>query len=101
MRSLLGHCLYRRVVLWIAAGLAVLFLILNSGERDLRRDRLLDLVHSKPYKKDKSDVGGIKGSKDGPQVAVVVAGTEGSKSSEDMSVPEWREDMPHWKKYKQ
>ncbi|KAL2137955.1 hypothetical protein VTI28DRAFT_7766 [Corynascus sepedonium] len=100
VRSLLGHCLYRRVVLWIAAGLAVLFLILNSGERDLRRDRLLDLVHSKPYKKDKSDVGGIKGSKDGPQVAVVVAGTEGSKSSEDMSVPEWREDMPHWKKYK-
>ncbi|KAL2191939.1 hypothetical protein L209DRAFT_85780 [Thermothelomyces heterothallicus CBS 203.75] len=97
IRTLLGHCLYRRVILWTAAGLALLFLTLSSGKRGPRRERLLDLVHSKPYAKDTSYVHGAKGIKNDPGVVVVVAGSE---NSEEASVSNWREGMPHWLKYK-
>ncbi|KAL2162611.1 hypothetical protein VTH06DRAFT_6447 [Thermothelomyces fergusii] len=96
IRALLGHCLYRRVILWTSAGLALLLLTLSSGKPGIRRERLLDLVHSKPDENGASHTPGEKGIKNDPEIVVVAAGSE---ISEETSPSNWREDVPHWSKY--
>ena len=97
VRTLLGHCLYRRVILWTAAGLVIIFLTLTSGNHGLRRERLLDLVKSKPYEKPEGSngVNGVDGAKGDPGVAMVVTGSSKTEP------PVWREGMPYWLRFRQ
>ncbi|KAL2152568.1 hypothetical protein VTH82DRAFT_5752 [Thermothelomyces myriococcoides] len=96
IRTLFGHCLYRRVILWTTAGLALLLLTLSSGKRGLRRERLIDLVHSRPYQKGSGYFHRTKSTKNDLGVVVVVPGSE---KSAEASPSNLREDMPHWLKY--
>ncbi|KAK4042716.1 hypothetical protein C8A01DRAFT_44336 [Parachaetomium inaequale] len=96
VRTLLGHCLYRRVILWTAAGLVIVFLTLTSGNHGLRRERLLDLVKSKPYEKPEGSNGveAVDGAKGDPGVVMVVTGSSKTEA------PVWREGMPYWLRFK-
>ncbi|KAK3296875.1 uncharacterized protein B0H64DRAFT_111785 [Chaetomium fimeti] len=93
VRTVLSHCLYRRLILWAVAALLLLSLALTSSKSGLRRERLLDLVNAKPH----GDVGddGVNGANNGePKVVVVVTGSEKTQA------PVWREGMQHWLKFK-
>ncbi|KAK4148064.1 uncharacterized protein C8A04DRAFT_33591 [Dichotomopilus funicola] len=100
LRTLLGHCFYRRVILWILAALALLILGLSTtSENGLRRERLLELVQSRPYE-ETHDV-----SEHVVEEEAIVTGSRREKvmvvtSSEKAPPPAWREGMPYWLRFK-
>jgi hypothetical protein len=89
IRTLLGHCLYRRVILWCAAGLVLLCFALSTRKSGLRRQRLLDLTRP-PDLEDSNDIDSEAGN-----VIVVPVG------SNPVQLPSWREDLPTWLRFRQ
>jgi hypothetical protein len=89
IRTLLGHCLYRRVILWCAAAIVLLCFALSSRKSGLRRQRLIDLTRL-PDLDDGTDIDSEAGN-----VIVVPAG------SNPVQLPSWREDLPTWLRFRQ
>jgi hypothetical protein len=98
LRTLLGHCLYRRLILWTAAGLALLCLAVTSRRSGSYRERLFggetqnedaegDLAHHRPQVEGHNGKKGI--------VFVIATG------SEKAGIPIWQSDMPKWLKFRQ
>lgn len=100
IRTLLSHYYYRRVILWTAAALALLILGLSTtSENGLRRERLLELVQSRPYEEsvDVSDNVVDDSISPGSRREKVMVVT----SLEKTPPPAWREGMPYWLRFKQ
>ncbi|KAK4229602.1 hypothetical protein QBC38DRAFT_97475 [Podospora fimiseda] len=84
VRTLLGHCLYRRVFLWSVGFLLLLWLTLSSNKTQLRRERIFRLVNF--GEDDPGDTGG------GPDdVVYVVRGGDETTATEleDDDIPKW------------
>lgn len=81
VRALLGHCLYRRVILWSIAVFFLLCLTLSSGGARQRRNSLLEMVNLGQAAKDRHDV---------PQVVFVVPATnDAADVSQGKTKPSW------------
>lgn len=92
VRALLGHCLYRRVILWTVAVIVILGLALTSSGGQRRRERLLAFVEH--YQG--GDSAGGKGDNGQPNVVfVVTTGSEKSGSSV------WGINQPSWLRFRQ
>ena len=94
VRTLLGHCLYRRVIIWTVAVLFLLFLALFSGAHG-GRERILELVEfGKGGAKGKGNQGAHKGG-GGP------GGGGGPKGGAVEAPKEPPKPTFHWMKYRQ
>lgn len=82
VRALFTHCLYRRVILWTATVLVLVFLSLFSHGLRPGSGRILDLVNFRNGGQDKAAASAQDSRKDG-------LGTEE------------KQNMPHWIKYRQ
>jgi len=80
VRTLLGHCLYRRVILWVATILVVLCLGLSTTGVHLRHGRILDLVDftQEDQRKNGSSI-------EDTNILTIVVSVDGQRGSE----PSW------------
>lgn len=90
IRALLGHCLYRRVILWCVAVLVLLCFAFSASRPGLRRQRLIELAEPPHDLKGGNDI-----SNDAGNVIVIPAG------SDKAQLPAWREDLPTWLRFRQ
>lgn len=91
VRELLGHCLYRRVILWTVAVLFMICLTLSSTGARFRGDSLRGLVEAE---KDANNAADDK--KDESRVEFVVPAASKQNGAQDLS-----ENMPHWLRFRQ
>jgi hypothetical protein len=96
IRTLLGHCLYRRVLLWGAACLALICfaLVTNSGSSGLRRERLLEFTKLPPEWEGTNETTTSTTSQAGEAFLV-------SPDSEADQYQSWRADLPFWLRFRQ
>ncbi|KAK0720791.1 hypothetical protein B0H67DRAFT_600181 [Lasiosphaeris hirsuta] len=90
VRALLGHCLYRRVVIWSLTIVFVLCLTLSTNGGHIRHGRLRGLVDFRGGGQSKQTSG-----KENELITFVVAGGRGDDGAQDDP-----DNMPHWLKYK-
>ncbi|KAK3995132.1 hypothetical protein QBC44DRAFT_33895 [Cladorrhinum sp. PSN332] len=88
VRTLLGHCLYRRVFLWTVGFVLLLLLALSSNRTQLRRERIFGLVNF--GEDDPGDTGG--GTED---TVFVVTGSE-----ETTTVDIEHDYVPRWMRFR-
>src|SRR3954468_24259662 len=98
VRTLLGHCLYRRVILWTVAALALLCLMVSTTGVQLRHGRVLDFV-------DFGQRNGDPGTEDGEGITFVISsGVQDEPKGLNWQVDQDEEDqgnMPSWLWFKQ
>ncbi|KAK3359124.1 hypothetical protein B0T25DRAFT_87300 [Lasiosphaeria hispida] len=87
VRALLGHCLYRRVILWTLTIVLVLCLTLSTSGGHTRHGRLRDLVDFTGGGQNKQTNGKEK------ELATFVVAS-GNEAQDDL------DNLPHWLKYK-
>lgn len=100
VRTLLGHCLYRRVIIWTVAALFILGLTLSTTGVHLRHGRVLDLVDFRQ---------GGRGSRSQDTeegiTFVVSAGGQDDSQGQDYYQDDMEGDdqgnMPDWIKFRQ
>ncbi|KAK4657119.1 hypothetical protein QC762_210120 [Podospora pseudocomata] len=96
VRTLLGHCLYRRVILWTAGILFLLCLALSSPGGRQRRQRLMELVDLSHQ-----DVRSSGGEGEAPTVSkdtegVIIVGSAGDAPQVQVQ----GEHMPTWLRFR-
>lgn len=98
LRTLLGHCLYRRLILWTAAGLSLLCLAVTSQRSGTYRERLFGVeTQNQDVEGDLAKHNPEGASHNGKKGIVFVITT----GSEKAGIPLWQADMPKWLKFRQ
>ncbi len=86
-RALLGHCFYRRIILWAIGAGSLLCILLTSTRSGPQSQRILDLVKFNQE---------VKGGNGRPGTVYVL-----KSGSETIEIPVWHAGIPHWLRFKQ